>query len=120
MKAFWFSVVLFIIIVGAVVGNSFYVSFLSDSLDRYTKEIENSESPAALINELQDFWNTNRKFAGLSIETPELDSVGRIIVSLRLAYEEGSEFEFKHSLLMLSEASREISRLERLSLENLF
>ena len=120
MKAFWISLALFLLVIGAVIANAAYISYISDRLEEYSKSIQYNKSPADLIEELQDFWDKHRKFIGLSMETPEIDSVEKTILSLKLSYEEGQEFEFERCRLLLAKASREIKRLETFSIENIF
>ena len=120
MRAFICSVVLFIIIIGGVVGNAVYISFVAGRLERYADLLENSNSPDSTLDELWDFWNTHRKFTAISVETKELDAIEKIILTLELSSESGAKFEFENYRRLLKKAATELSRLERLSVESIF
>lgn len=120
MRAFICSVVLFIIIIGGVIGNAFYVSFVADRLEQYADRLKNNKSPTNTLEELWDFWNMHRKFTAISVETKELDAIEKIILTLELSAETGAEFEFENCRRLLKEAATELSRLERLSMESIF
>ena len=120
MKEFWITLILFIIILGGVIANSIYVSAVSQSLEDFAEEMNYERDSEALLDELQGFWSKHKKFIALSVDTPQIDSVEKIIMSLRLAHERRENFEFEKYRLHLFEASREIARLENLSLQTVF
>ena len=120
MKGLWASLVLFALMLGFVIGNAIYVKHVADGLARFANDLKNNESPAALLEELQDFWQKHKKFLGLSVETPSLDSVDRAILSLKSAIETNEPFDIESNRLLLEELSRELERVERLSFENIF
>lgn len=117
MKDFWFAMVLFVIILGGVIVNSIYVSEISRELEGFADRINYERNSEVLLDELQDFWNKHKKFVAISVDTSQIDSIEKIILSLRLAYDRGESFEFEKYRMQLSEVSREMARLETLSLQ---
>ena len=117
MKDFLISITLLIIVLVCVVVNSIYVSSISSRLESISEALDFDSSPAPLIAELEAIWEKNRPWLSLSVDTPQLDSVDIIIASIRLSYEMKEGFEFEKYRLQLSELSKEISILEKLTLQ---
>ena len=120
MKEFWFTIILFIIIIGGVIANAVYVSTVSERLEWFAEEVDIGKDSDVLIDQLQNYWDKHKRFIGISVDTPQVDAVEKIILSLRLSYDRGESFEFEKYRLHLSEMSREISHLETLSLQTVF
>ena len=120
MKDFWISISLFVIVLMCVTINSIYVSSISSKLESIAEELNYDGSPATLISELATLWEKSRVWLSLSVDTPQLDSIDIIIDSLRLSYEMQEPFEFEKYRLQLSELSKEISILEKLTLQTVF
>ena len=120
MKSFWGSVILFAAIILAVVINGIYIIYVSESLLGYANKLKEEKDPAALLEELQDFWDYNRTFLSLSIDTTTIDEVEKIILSLSASHQMGERYEFEKYRVHLVESAEEISRLERLRFENIF
>ena len=117
MKDFLISITLFVIVIVCVAINSIYVSSISSKLESIAERLDLNSSPAPLIAELEAIWEKNRPWLSLSVDTPQLDSVDIIIDSIRLSYEMEDAFEFEKYRLQLSELSKEISILEKLTLQ---
>lgn len=120
MKSFWGSVVLFAIIVFAVIINGIYIIHVSDRLSAYAEQLEKEKNPATLLGELQDFWDYHRRFLSLSVDTATIDEVEKIILALAVSHQNSNLHEFEKHRAYLDEMSKEISRLERLDIENIF
>ena len=120
MKDLWIALILLVLILGGIIANSFYIFSVSSKLENITEKLDYNKDPEPLIDELENFWKENRVLLSFSVDTPQLDSIDIIILSLRLAYESEEEFEFEKYRLQLSEVSKEISILERFSLQTVF
>ena len=120
MKSFWGSVILFALLILSVTLNGIYVAHVAERIDQYAERLETEkEDPTALLEELQDLWKKHRKFLTFSIDTVTLDEIEKTILSLVVAHESGNSYEFEKYRAYLGEAAREISRFERLDLENI-
>ena len=119
MKAFWFSVILFAMIILAVALNGIYIIRVSEHLREYSDRLE-KENPAALLDELQDYWEYNRRFLSFSMDAITIDEVEKIILSLQVSHQSNDRYEFEKYRVYLNEMAEEISRLERLDIENIF
>ena len=119
MRSFWGSVILFATLILFVILNGIYILDLSERIDEYAARLEKEEDPTALLDELQDLWKQNRKFLSFSIDTATLDEIEKTILSLAVAHQSGDWYEFEKYRAYLSEAAREISRFERLDIENI-
>ena len=92
---------------------------LENNIPVYTPKTLRDEEFTALLEELQDLWKEHRKFLTFSIDTVTLDEIEKTILSLVVAHESGNSYEFEKYRAYLGEAAREISRFERLDLENI-
>lgn len=120
MKSFFISVILFIIIIVAVILNAVYVSYVSRRLSDFCDALSDKKSSAALIKELQSFWEKHRPWLSFSLDNAQTERIEKIIRSLELSTKHGEEYDFEKNRMLLEEASREIGRLERLRAENIF
>lgn len=119
MKAFFISLLLFILLIGGIVGNAVYVHRVTDRLLQSLDAISFSSSEAEW-DELEDYWDRHRAFVALSISYRELDHFSESLIALRAARDADSSFDFEIYHAIAVDAAREIARLERFSLENLF
>ena len=71
------------------------------------------------IEELEEFWMRNNPFVGLSVGYKETDRMSDLILDLKSYYELGNADEVKRIRALIVEACDELSRLERLNIENI-
>ena len=104
---------------GVISLNAFCLWHTAQTLSDYTEQLASADGRAPLLEELEAFWQKNRSWIALSVSFRELDHVSELIVQLRWANEIGDDAEFLRYRLLLQEAIEELSRTERLSIENL-
>lgn len=121
MKAWIISLCLFILLIGVIIGNAFYIhrvaAHLCEISDSLTFEEEETET---CLEMLEAYWERHRTFVALSISYRELDRVSEAMISLRSAYDTKNASDFEEYRRLFRDAADEISRLERFSVENLF
>ena len=121
MKAFWISIILFIILIGCIVSNAIYIRKVTDYVTYSVEVLAANESDRKEgLEKLELFWGKHKNIIGLSVGFRELDHFGEIMVGLRWAYDEGDEREFRKYCSLLLDALEEISRSERISIGNIF
>ena len=121
MKAWIISLCLFVILIGAIIGNAVYIHRVAEHLCSVTQSLcFEDERSASELEALEAYWRRHRPFVSLSIGYRELDHVCEVLISLRAAYDSGNSSDFECYRRLLSDAADEISRLERFSVENLF
>lgn len=119
MRSFWISVALFVLLIAVIIGNAVYVHHVTEEilarLSHLTAESDEREMAA-----LEAYWEKHRAFVALSISYQELDHLSESLISLRATYDTGNAIDFELYRQICRDASRELARLERFSLENLF
>ena len=116
MRSLKISITLFAILIICIAFNSLYISHCAERLLSQTDDILLSGS----AEELDDFWKSNKKYIGMSISETQLDSISRLIVSIRCDIEQNNSADLKKDVALLRDAVDGIRRYERLSIENLF
>ena len=121
MKAWIISLCLFVLLIGAIIGNAVYIHRVAAHLCAAADSLcfENAQT-AETLDELMAYWDRHRAFVSLSISYRELDRVCETLISLRAAYDTQNASDFECYRRLLLDAADEISRLERFSVENLF
>ena len=121
MKTFWCSLVVFLLLLGAITVNYFYVNRTADELLRLTDALPDDPQEAAqALNELSDYWDSHRDWLGMSVSYLELNHVGELIVSMDINREQGETAEFLRCRALLSPAIDEVRRLEQFKVWNVF
>ena len=89
MKALISSVILFVILVGIIIGNTFYIRYATDTIRAYTEAISIDSTPDE-VGRLSQFWKKHKKFVALSSSFTELDDICELIIKLESAYKTGN------------------------------
>ena len=118
MRSLRISLALFAILLICIIINVIFIHSYADKLDASASELSSPDEEK--LCRLEEHWSKNKKFIGLSISENHLDSISKIIVSIRCAYEAGDDIELKKNLALLADASDAIRRYEKLSPENIF
>ena len=120
MKAFWISLVLFLVLLLGIFWNIHYIHESEESLTELVDALDDSENREERLCELELFWEKNRDIFGLSVGFREIDHFGEVLRELRWAQDYGLEAEFQKYRALLLDAIEEITRNEKLSLGNIF
>ncbi len=120
MKAFWGSVVLFCLLIGAITVNGHYVRARTEELTAITDALLPEETRSDALKRLDSFWEENRKYLAISIKRSDLHEAEELSVLLKEALRIGEEQDFYRYRALLSEKAKEFDRTERISPESIF
>lgn len=118
MKSLVCALIIFIILAGLVITNSFYVNKTMKNISALVLELEN-EMKEEKKNAVIDLWNDNRKLLSLSIEADELERMNDLIESLRSVDDQNNFSEFQKYCRLIRELALELSEYESISLEGI-
>ena len=119
MKSFAIASVLFILLIGIIIGNAIYVHHVSSHILEQLEALS-FESSADALSSLEEYWMRHHPFVSLSLGYGELDHLSESLIAMEAAHtcREASDFERFRQICF--DAARELTRLERFSPENLF
>ena len=122
MKFFYIALIALTLIIVIIAVNSLYINKVSKSLleqiDRLDKTpLENSQ---ALVDGIYDYWQAERDWVSISVSYMELNRIDDHVVTLKTAYNEKNDYDFKKAINLLRDAAKELSRLEKIDLSNIF
>ena len=121
MKAWFFSLCLFLVLIGMIIANAIYVHRTSKHICSLLETLSfEGAATKNTLDELQRYWDQHRPFIALSIGYRDLDHVCETLISLRASYEVQSAPDFELYRQVAADAVRDLGRLERFSIENLF
>lgn len=120
MKAFWISLILFVLLLAGIFWNAHYIRENEKYLTELVTSLEISEDREERICELEEFWEKHKKLFGLSVGFRELDHFGEVLAELRWAHDHSFEAEFQKYRSLLLDAIEEITRNEKISIGNIF
>ena len=115
MRSTLISIILFSLLLCGIIINGIYVHNVSSQLTQYADKL--SPQNENTLSELEDYWSTNKNRLGISISGAYLDGVEKTIISMRSAYDEGDEVEFRKNIHLLRQSAETIKRSERISLD---
>lgn len=121
MKSFIPAVLLFCLLIGGTVWNYLYINDLSEDLTTQVDALSafGSDSLLSECRKIQEVWEKNGIFAGLSVGYSVLDRVSEQAVSLSACAESGDYYGFCVARDLLKDALKDFRRLECFSAENL-
>ena len=119
MKTLIASIILFLILVGIIIGNLFYIRYATDRLWEYTESIS-VDSPDEDMERLSAFWKRHKKFIALSASYTELDDICELIIKLSHAHKTGNTAAIEKNKELVLDELIGITRFEKISIENIF
>ena len=119
MKSFAIASVLFILLIGIIIGNAIYVHHVSSHILERLESLS-LESSADELSSLGDYWAHHRPFVSLSLGYGELDHLSESLIAMEAAHASRETSDFERFRQICFDAARELTRLERFSPENLF
>ena len=120
MKALWASVILFLVMLGIILGNAAYIHYCSDHLRTLIKQLNASPSKGDALSLMDAFWKRNRGIVELSVGSRGTDSITETLNCLRWAYETDNKAEFLKYTIILENKIEEMERAEFFSVDSLF
>ncbi len=119
MRSFVATILIFIFVCGIIVVNNRYVKDCASYICECVSEESFYNDPNAAVNRLEDFWEKNHPFIGLSVGFKELDRMSELIIELKSYTELGNTSEIKRLRMLIIDSADDISRLEKFDIENL-
>ena len=119
MRTFIITLALFFAIISMIAINSIYVRNITNTIIYYASDEEFNKAPEVALEHLESFWNENKLFLEFSVSFRETDRMSEYIIDLRECIKSENAVEAKRIRTLIADCASDISRLERLSLENL-
>lgn len=121
MKAWIVSLCLLALLFGLIALNTSYVHRVADHICREAEALTIGDVPSdERLSSLEKYWEKHRPLVALSIAHRELDRLSEALIALRAAYDAGADADFTIQRQLVINAASELSRLEEISVENLF
>ena len=121
MKTFIISTAIFLALIAIIIINYIYINDSADKLDDMAKAIiPGSENIDESITKLEKLWDKIRFKLELSTNHSLINEIGIKISNIRLLANDSANLQLTKELMLLREKIKELRRLERLSLENIF
>ena len=117
MRSTIISIILFSLLLGGIIWNGIFVRQVSNTLTEYADTLVSPSDQE--LRSLEKYWEEKRSWIGLSVSGSYLDSVEKIIISLRSAYDLGNESEYQKNLALFRQAAETVGKAERVSIENI-
>ena len=121
MKSLIATVLLLVLMLGAVVGNFFYINQTADKMSALAEELPQfpKEECVPKAKELLQFWESHAHTVTLSVGYTLADRVTEQAKLLLAAAECGDLYGYQTALTLLEDAISDMRRLEQFSIENL-
>ncbi len=122
MKAFWISIALLVLLLGAIICNFCFINRVATRLEQALDAIPDIGDPscAPAARAFLEDWEDSVDLVGLSVSYPVVDRVSEQAVTLVACAECGDLYGFRTALALLRDAVGDMRRLEKFSLGNLF
>ncbi len=117
MKIFFISLGIFSTLSALIFFNSIYINATADKLDALATEITEDWNR---VSELEDFWDKNMKRVEFSVNHTLVNEIGKRIKNIRHYYNWGQEDELNREIMLLHEELKELKRLDKISVNNIF
>ena len=119
MKSLIASLILILLLIGAVSVNSAYVQSVCGDISDLADELCESGYENEKVSRLLDLWKKNESLMSLSVEADELKRMNDLISSLPTLKEKTSSDEFIRACLLISDLCDELESYERISFESI-
>ncbi len=121
MKTFIISTVIFAVMISMIIFNYIYINNAADRLERLAADIiPDSKVLEESVGALEDYWEESKSRIDLTSNHTIINNIGIKIANIRLFADKGDNLQLTKELLLLKEEIKELRRLERLSVENIF
>lgn len=121
MKSFLASLILFALMLGAILWNTFYISRVSEDLYESLNALPAAADPDVLTKalELQSYWEKHAPTVGLSVSYTVTDRLSEQAATLVACASCGDTFGFQTAKALFWDAVGDMTRLEKISIENI-
>lgn len=121
MKSVFVSLLLLVLMLGAVVWNGIFVRSVASDLYARLEDLPDwdDENCPAAAREIVELWESRSPWIELSVSYTVADRVSEQAVTLSAAAAAGDAFGFRAALALLRDAIGDMQRLERFSFANI-
>lgn len=120
MKTFWAALTLFMILLVVVALNFYHINHVADELNRQLDALPSCEDAEEALDEMYHYWDGHKKCASLSVSYEVLYKMEENITDMQSAVAEKEESEFEKARALMRISIRQMRRLEKFSIENIF
>ena len=116
MKTFLFSLLAQLVLLGAIVGNCFWVNHLTAHMEKELAALPECEQAGDALAQIEAYWQKRETVLGFSIPAGELERISNQLSTLRVSAQVGDPTEFAITRTLCAKEIARIRRLERFSL----
>lgn len=120
MKTFYAALVLFAILLGAVALNFYHINHVADELNRQLEALPACEEAQEALDGMYVYWEAHKKCASLSISYEVLYQMEENITDMKSAVAKKEDSEYEKARALMSISIKQMRRLEKFSIENIF
>lgn len=121
MKSFIFTSIIFVLLVVLIAINHNYIENVTNEMKNITEKIASSPDDCETnLEKLYNIWEKNKKIINLTTSYNVIGDVSSKLSSIKSYYESGYKIGFLKEIANLKEAISDISRLEKISIQNIF
>jgi len=120
MKTFYASLVLFAVLLVAVVLNFNHINDVADELNRQLDALPACEEGQAALDEMYAYWDSHKKCISLSVSYEVMYQMEENITDMKSAVAKQEDAEYEKSRALMRISIRQMRRLEKISIDNLF
>lgn len=119
MKSLIASLILLLLLIGAVSVNSVYVQSVCGDISDLADELCESGYESEKVSRLISLWDKHEGILSLSVESDELKRMKDLVSSLPTLKEKTSSDEFVRACRLISDLSDELKSYERISFDSI-
>ena len=116
MRSLKITIFLFSLLIICIIFNSLYIRRCSEVLEDSAEAL----LTGAQAEELEKFWEENRKYIGISVSENQLDNISRLVISAKYNQKHGDRAALEKDVALLMQAAEGLRRYEELTVENIF
>lgn len=121
MKTFIISTAIFSALIAIIIFNNIYINNSAEKLEELAGNITTGTGNIEeRVAELEAFWNKNKDKMEFTTNHTSINSIGIKIINIRLFADNHDDIQLAREVLLLKEEIREMRRLEKFSIENIF
>ena len=122
MKGCLMAAVIFLLVIGSVICNAFYIRHASDTLLETVYALPDVPDPvrtSEAIREIHEAFKRQIPILGITVPYTTIDRVSEALISLESFAKTGDHQQYDVTLDLLVDLIGEIARTERITVENI-
>lgn len=119
MKSFYTALAVFLLLLGLILCNSFYVRKASRELTKMIEAAPACEEAEAAVDDLYQYWKEHERILALSLPLCDIQSMSDCLAKMRAAVKTKNSEAFEEGRLLALDMLEHIGGMEKLSIDNL-